>query len=464
LKRGVFPPESIERLTVGRDPEIHRIKRTLEITSKDSAQYDFIQADYGYGKSHLLRIIESIALKSGFGVTSSIFDGYENAFNHPARYIRGLYKNLKVSSKADVGFSNLIVSLLESSDRNQILDWANEIDYWDVGRQTRGIACDNQLNLTNRKAILDCQHLIYRSGRTDYLLYEKVKTLVSLCKFMNLKGLVILADEVESIATLLPTVRSRFRSYEILQELTSGNSLKNCCIYFAVTPDFGNRIQYDASYGNYYQYEYESGCRFIKRWETDRIQRTILNSISVEDNVELCSILLGLHKSAYSWANENRIEDSFIKRYVEEVYKYTTFQREIVKIFVNILEICQQNPEMNPGLELSLTEKPQDNAVLDDSDAEYFFAIVKWSRDNSFLTPQERRILNKVGNYITHNLPLSTQIKEHAVRLCDYCINRGFSFPKDMKDLNDTKALQTQVDDGYNRLLFKIFGEKIDAE
>src|ERR1700730_8106769 len=90
LKRGVFPPESVDAFTVGRERELVEVERRLREVSGGTTRHLFLEGQYGSGKSHVLKAIESIALREGFAVSWVILDGQNHPCNHPTRYFHSL--------------------------------------------------------------------------------------------------------------------------------------------------------------------------------------------------------------------------------------------------------------------------------------------------------------------------------------------------------------------------------------
>jgi len=206
------------------------------------------------------------------------------------------------------------------------------------------------------KYYMNCCDIQFRGGAYYYLLYEKLKILSDFCRTIGLSGLVVLFDEVESIVTLLANILSRLRSYEILSKLTNHREFPYCCFFFAISPDFGHRI---ASWD--YKYEYQrykdyrpKGCGFMDSWVKNGLPLIQIPKINKGHNKELCSRLRGLHEHAYSWPASERVSLDFIESFIDEAEKRSLHQRDIVRSFVNILDVCQQHPSCDPIQELSL--------------------------------------------------------------------------------------------------------------
>ncbi|MFC2006545.1 BREX system ATP-binding domain-containing protein [Chloroflexota bacterium] len=361
IKRGVCPPDDIEFFTVGLSRELATIRSELKSTTDGGPKSisHFLEAPYGYGKSHLLNVIKSVALKQNFGVAQITHDGYERAFNHPARYIHHLYESLLVPGCSKLGLAQIVAQLLRGDQKSNIIRWANKSSIrWGIGYYVRRMAdAHDGLDTSNLKYHINCCDIQFRGGAYFHLLYERLPILSDFCRTIGLSGLVVLFDEVESIVTLLPNILSRLRSYEILHKLTDHHEFPYCCFFFAISPDFGRRI---ASWD--YKYEYPvykdyrpDGCRFMDSWVKNGHSIIQVPKIDEAQNTELCSKLRGLHENAYSWLAGDRVSSNFIESYIDEAEKNSLLQRDIVRSFVNILDICQQHSSCNPTQELALS-------------------------------------------------------------------------------------------------------------
>jgi bacteriophage exclusion system BrxC/D-like protein len=355
LKRGVFPPEQIMRFTVGRSKEFRTINNALDKVSLGTSDHFFLQADYGLGKSHMLRAIESLAKKSNFAVTHVVMDGYAHAFNHPARYLHSILENLTIPETELKGLGKLVHYWLKSPKRESLLKWAR---HFNSDRElTYAILNMSTDNYDHFKRILESRHIQHKTGRSSYsIFYKKIETLGKLCHAVGLKGIVILFDEVETISTLLANIRSRLLSYEILNNFVRAKYYPYSCFFFAITPDFGFKINADGENYLNYKYQYAEGLKFVVKWLENDLNILQLLSISKTENLRLCCSLKILHEFAYAWSSSNRISDQFVEAFVDEAAKFSLTQREIIKSFVNILEVCQQNPSCEPCDELQILE------------------------------------------------------------------------------------------------------------
>lgn len=351
LKRGVVPPKRIKDLTVGFQEEINLIDAAFKDVRDGAGRYLFIEGKLGGGKSHLLRIAESMAMRQNFAVARVVFDGDIHAFNHPQRYLHTMFENLSVPKLKGKGLSATVCHWLSTDKRQDLLDWARNSVHWDIRNTIPSLGVSNMQGSPYYelcKKRVDCRDIRFRaSGR--YVLQERLSPRAQLCRIVGLNGLLVLFDEVESISILLTNIRSRLISYGILEELTGSRKFRDCLFLFGVTPDFDKKIQDDQGWYDWYLQTYPEGCSFIEKWMNSSYHRMRLKMVSKDENISFCMKLRDLHSLAYSWKTKVTISNSFIQDFIYIHYNRNSTQREIVKSFVDILEICQQNPYCHPS-------------------------------------------------------------------------------------------------------------------
>ena len=92
LRLGVVPTAGLDRLTIGRDAAIQRIRRMVD---GRPAGLLVVEGSYGAGKSHLLEVAAQLALSEGYGVARASFDPLETPPSHPLRLYRALMADLR---------------------------------------------------------------------------------------------------------------------------------------------------------------------------------------------------------------------------------------------------------------------------------------------------------------------------------------------------------------------------------
>jgi hypothetical protein len=345
LKRGIFPPEDIEYFTVGRTDEIARICDLLIRVADGSQGHLFVEADYGGGKSHFLKATECIAMQEGFAVTWVTLDGYNHAFNHLGRYVHTLMENVRAPGCPVRGLAALCEYWLLHEQRDAIQKWANGSSTYPafgVRGLSGGLADDPWKHFWYRNWI-ECRDIIQKSGRAHFReAFDRINALGSICQSVNLNGVVMLFDELESVCTLLPNIRSRMIAYEILDAFTSPTLFPNSLFVFAATPDFEAQLRRDLSMATSYVSQYPRGVEFLIRWFKAGVNKLQLPYLSASEDVELCLKMRASHATGYQWDPQSRISDEAIKTFVKSARSRGLEQRGMVRAFEHILELCEQ--------------------------------------------------------------------------------------------------------------------------
>lgn len=370
LKRGVFPPDEIEHFTAGRDSECKALNNALKEAEQGGNRHFFIEASYGVGKSHMLKLIESLALRKGFAVCWVTTDGYAHAFNHPTRYLHALFENMRVPGLHRCGFAQACSHWLKNSERDYLLSRVksqpNNALHWPIIRMSMESDDDDNYKeyyLSN----LECRDLQHRNGQAFFeCVYDRIAAMTSVCRSVSLKGTVFLFDEVESVATLLVNIRSRLLSYELMNAFTDARRFPNSVFVFATTLDFDVKIHYELNAYELQNYAYPEGNRFAKKWVSKAVNLLKLEGISQGNNRALLRNIRTAHETAYEWVAKEKISDHFIDRFLKKANDLP--QREITRSFVTILEISHQHPTCCPATEF-LGEAPPTPPILQGNDA-----------------------------------------------------------------------------------------------
>ena len=208
----------------------------------------------------------------------------------------------------------------------------------------------------------------------------------------------------------------------------------------------------------------------MKAWVENKPNLLQITKISTADNKDLCHRIMGLHEYAYSWSANGRISSAFIESYIDEAERHSLLERDIVRSFVNILDICQQHLSCNPSQELSLVSDQKgrlSESEIYSYESSFFFKIAKTMIDEVLLTltlrerrviqlrfgldDEIRRTLEEIGREFKVTRERIRQIEAKALRKL-----RHPSRSRKLKDILDSDHL---LDKGYENLLRAIFGE-----
>lgn len=69
LRYGVPPPEHVRAFTVGRKAQLEALEQSLAQPKNSTGTALLVKANYGSGKSHLLKVVREMALEAGFAVS-----------------------------------------------------------------------------------------------------------------------------------------------------------------------------------------------------------------------------------------------------------------------------------------------------------------------------------------------------------------------------------------------------------
>jgi hypothetical protein len=111
LRLGVVPAQGLKRLTVGRERELLRCGEVLA----RGRGMQVVLGGYGAGKSHLLSVVEQMAIEAGFAVASAAFDPEELPPSHPLRLYAALLRTLRLPGRGQDGLAGALGPLTGSS-------------------------------------------------------------------------------------------------------------------------------------------------------------------------------------------------------------------------------------------------------------------------------------------------------------------------------------------------------------
>ena len=347
LKRGVFPPDWIDEFTFGRKATLDAIDSRLEEVKCGSSRHAFVEGSYGRGKSHVLKAVESIALRKGFAVSWVTLDGMNHACNHPTRYFHSFLENLRAPQSHARGLSSLVKRWIKEDRATAVVTWARQFAPWWLGYPIlQFLKCPEAIEDDdhNLNSILESRDIMHRDGRLWFdRVAQRMDATADLSCVAGFSGVVYLFDELETVATLLSSVRQRLLSYEFLNLLIDGRKHPHCFFVFAATPDFDRRVRADKECQQWYTSDYPEGCRFIQKWCDSSIDLMQLRKLTRSDITDVCHRLRACHEEAFNWNVRESISDHVIDRFVHKAESLDMGIRETIKSFVHLLEVGEQH-------------------------------------------------------------------------------------------------------------------------
>ena len=381
LRSGIPPTGYVRQFTVGRKHEIDGLTERL-VNSKNGAL--LVKANYGAGKSHLLRFIREDALSRNFAVSSVTVDsGSEVRFNRMDQIFGAVVRGLELPGGNQKGIRLLFDGAcrgIETAHKSRTLDpifWNQVSNYgrWDYSEALESQAMYVALRAwcckvrgvqdlvaawlmepwrysTKRKVLyaelVGNLRSYFRDSRPEYQFYNNqsgvfdfrtleydqswkaLRDLFKLARAIGLEGLVILFDEFEDVLTNLPRVDYKESAFWNLFRFYAGTQFPGMT-FFAVTPEFVEKC----------------AALLLKkgRWDFDysRFQELPsfqMSPLSKEDLIEFSAHVTHTHGLAFGWQPDQHITNEELQRiiYREMSVQVQDRVRNTIKAIVTTLD------------------------------------------------------------------------------------------------------------------------------
>lgn len=363
LRLGVPPSGMVSRFTVGREGEISKLRGYLSTEEKGAL---LLLANYGAGKSHLLKFIREEALKSDYGVSLIVLDGRsQSRFNRMDQIFGQIMRNIEFPDAERKGpgvlfqrLADILTSNSSSFEGQAILDRITNNRRWDYSEQLRSPA----LFVGMRAWLLSSFHLDtypgiqeeveawlmepwnyktkgkwlferfvqkfrthFRDPRAPFQFYgrgsdilsfnqldykqswEAIADLETLVKIVGLKGLIILIDEFEDVIYNLKNINHQLDAFMNLFYLSAGYRLPQMT-FIAVTPDFIKKCKHLLLRKRGMDYNYSM---------FDDLRTFQMKPLSSVQLCELALRIIDAHAVAYEWDPRKLLPEKNIKETVQ---------------------------------------------------------------------------------------------------------------------------------------------------
>lgn len=391
LSAGVVPRTGLEHIAVGRKAEIETLLKDIDdIVAEGGASFRLILGRYGSGKSFLCQLIRNYALQRGFVVMDADLSPQHRLTGTQGQGLnlyRSLLTNAATKTRPDGGaFSALLerwisdvqqqvvqneglkpndprfslaVENLIRATVNQMEGMVHGFDfstvvatYWhghQTGDDTKKEASMRWLRGEYSTKTEAREALGVRVIIDDDSWYDYIKLLAHFVKSIGYKGLVLFIDEAVNLYKISNTV-SRNNNYERLLTIfndTMQGKAQYLGVIFGATP----QMVEDTRRG---LFSYEA---LRSRLEESRFARDGLRDLSgpmlrlevltPEEVFVLLQRIREIHGLHHGYAPT--VEDKQIEFFLNEIRKrlgadQLITPREIVRDFIHVLNIMQQNP------------------------------------------------------------------------------------------------------------------------
>lgn len=393
LKGGVVPRIGLPYITVGRKAEIEALLHDVDIISEGGASFRFVVGRYGSGKSFLLQTLRNYVMDKNFVVVDGDLSPERRLQGGKGQGLatyRELIQNLSTKTRPEGGALTLILDRWINSVQTEVaqetgLDNSNPVFEEKVTKKiyevidnlnelVHGFDFAKLLNMYFEAYLADdgeTKAKVVKWFRGEYThkteakkelgvsviisdddWYEYLKLFALFFRQAGYAGLIIMIDELVNIFKI-PNSISRQYNYEKILTMyndTLQGKAKYLGIIMAGTP----QALEDRRRG---VYSYEAlrsrlaAGKFSEEGASDMYAPVIkLKPITAEEMLVLTEKLAEMHANLYGY--QKTITDQDLAKFIKIEYarigadtKITP--REVIRDFIELLDIVWQNPKTN---------------------------------------------------------------------------------------------------------------------
>ena len=384
LRLGIPPEGFVRHFTVGRLSEINELTTKLQNNQSGTL---LLKANYGSGKSHLLKFIRETALKQNFAVSSVTLDAKSAIrFNRMDQILGEVLKGLEVPNQSKQGISTFLDLVCEKARNNKINNAAQwqkitngnrwdtskllespaifiSLRAWFSGRSDKNVVQDwlyqrskyptkelfheivEKASVSYREGFSLSSNLAWMSYQTKTQIFDfksngysqswsALRDIDVLARASGLRGLIILFDEFEDVLSNISKIDHQEIAFQNLFQFFIGQQFKGMS-FFAVTPEFVSKCKDRLLTKNRWDEKYI---------HLDNIPTFEMSPLEIDHLKELAQKVRVIHGLAYNWdINTNSIElglNSVVERLGNIAVQNRTRQtiQEVVKFLDNQLE------------------------------------------------------------------------------------------------------------------------------
>jgi hypothetical protein len=341
LRNGVPPTGQLRNFTVGRASQIKQLTHDLDDPDADPGVL-LLQANYGAGKTHLLRLVREVALESNYAVALVTVDSKSNVrFNRMDQVVSAVMRSIEVPNRSGKGIGQLFDAFLMANEdelSDAVLDdraAVSDDERWSMSRALDSQALWVALRAWHLSTDPEIRDYVsdYLTSSWDYRsqpgkVYRKLvgtlprkvreprdeKTMKRdgsfhwsehdyqaswgalndmqrLAEMSGFNGLVLLFDEFEDVIQNMNNIGYERRAFHNLLRLFERRSYSGAA-YFAVTPEFSHRCQERLHEKEHFDFPTE---RF------DELERVLMDPVTKKQFKTLAGTIRDVHAMAYDW-------------------------------------------------------------------------------------------------------------------------------------------------------------------
>ena len=395
LLSGVVPRIGVQHITVGRSDEVDAFIKALEDVKNGHSMVKFWIGDFGSGKSFMLHLLNTVALKQKFVVSTADFTPDNRLYSNDGKALvlyTAIMDNIAIQTKPEGGalatllekwIEQVVASTAEENNlsliqireeqylnlvQNKIMQSINKLT--DVGgfdfasvimKYYEGYINDDELLKRNALRWLKGQYKTKTEARqdlgvreviNDLNFYDMLKNFTALFVSMGYSGFMLNLDEAINLYKI-STSTMREKNYEKILTIYNDcfqGKVSNLFINIAGTREFLENER-----RGLFSYQALKSRLETNKFETLQIRdfaQPVIRLMPIDHN-EIFVLLKKLKEVfEFHYKLEIDISDSEIQNFMEEIYnkpgasEFLT-PREVIRDFLNILSILRQNPELD---------------------------------------------------------------------------------------------------------------------
>ncbi len=393
LKGGVVPRTGLPYITVGRKNEIAALLGDVDVIADGGASFRFIVGRYGSGKSFLIQTIRNYVMDKNFIVVDADLSPERRLQGTKGQGLatyRELIGNLSTKTRPEGGALTLVLDRWINQVQAKAMEetglgpedpaFAGAVDKKiyavtsQISELVHGFAFAKLISAyyhayledddekrqkvirwfrgeyatkTEAKADLGISRIISDDDWYDYL-----KLFAVFFRLAGYAGMMIMIDELINIYKITNS-QARQNNYEKLLTMYN-DALQGKARYLGIIMGCTPQALEDRHRGIY---SYEalrsrlSEGRFSRPGARDLMAPVIrLDPLSPEEMLVLCEKLSSMHAGLYGYEEKLTTEDltAFVKLEYSRVGADTNITpREVIRDFIELLDLLSQNPDMN---------------------------------------------------------------------------------------------------------------------
>ena len=390
LKGGVVPRIGLPYITVGRKAEIEALLHDVDVIQEGGASFRFIVGRYGSGKSFLLQTIRNYVMDKNFVVVDGDLSPERRLQGSKGQGLatyRELIQNLSTKTRPEGGALTLILDRWINSVQTQVVSEgiASDDPKFEAAVDQKIYGVISSLNELvhgfDFAKLLNMYYHAYMSGddetkakvvkwfRGEYShkteakkdlgvdiiisdsdWYEYLKLFATFFRQAGYAGLMIMIDELVNIYKI-PNAISRQYNYEKILTMYN-DTLQGKAKYLGIIMCGTPQAVEDRRRG---VYSYEAlrsrlaSGKFAQESARDMYAPVIkLEPLTAEEMLVLTEKLADMHANLYGY--ERTITDNDLAQFIKIEYARvgadtSITPREIIRDFIEMLDIVWQNPD-----------------------------------------------------------------------------------------------------------------------